>query len=60
MKDAILKILKAETHVEGRYIGGGDEPAIIVLTNSDDQDKDIFLNSLADEIVKEIEKSKKA
>lgn len=59
MKEAILKILKEETSVEGRYIGGGDEPAIIVFTRGDDCDKDIFLDGIADEIVKEIEKSQK-
>ncbi len=54
MKKAILKILNANTHTEGRYIGGGDEPQIIVFTNSDDCEKEKFLSQIADDIIKEI------
>lgn len=47
----IFETLMKLTHVEGRYIGGGDEPQIIVFTNSEDCDKESFLKSLAAEIL---------
>jgi hypothetical protein len=50
MKDKILKYLLENTDVEGRYIGGGDEPQIIVFKWSDDTDKEVFLSQIAEDI----------
>lgn len=50
MKDKILKYLLENTDVEGRYIGGGDEPQIIVFKCSDDMDKKVFLSQIAEDI----------
>ena len=38
------------TDVEGRYIGGGDEPQIIIFKWSEDTDKEVFLTQIATEI----------
>jgi hypothetical protein len=51
MKEAILKVLLENTDTEGRYIGGGEEPVIIVFKHSEDQDRKEFLFRIADEIV---------
>ena len=51
MKEAILKVLLENTDTEGRYIGGGDEPVLIVFKYSEDCDKESFLSQIADEIV---------
>ncbi len=56
MKEVILKILLSNTEMEGRYVGGGDEPSIIVFKFSEDCDKEGFLSQIADEIVSELEK----
>jgi hypothetical protein len=53
MKEKILEILKQNTHIELKYLGGEDEP-IIVVNNSnglEESDKDWFLGQIADEIV---------
>ncbi len=55
MKEAILKVLMNNTDTEGRYIGGGDEPIILVFNDSADCDKETYLSQIADEIVKEIQ-----
>lgn len=51
MKEAILKVLLENTNTEGRYVGGGDEPTIIVFKYSEDCDKESFLSKIADEII---------
>ena len=56
MKEAILKVLLENTDTEGRYIGGGDEPIIIMFKNSEDCDKESFLSQIGDEIVSALEK----
>lgn len=50
MKEKILKYLQENTDVEGRYIGGGDEPQIIVFKWSEDVDKEVFLSQIANDI----------
>lgn len=50
MKEKILKYLLENTDVEGRYIGGGDEPQIIVFKWSEDTDKEVFLSQVAEDI----------
>lgn len=45
MRDLILNVLLNNTEVEGRYIGGGPEPNIIVFKDSEDQDKEDILRS---------------
>ncbi len=54
LKEKIAKILKDSTDTEGRYTGGGDEPSIIVFTNSEDSDHDSFVNMIAEQIANEI------
>lgn len=54
MKEKILKILLENTDTEGRYIGGGEEPSIIVFKNSEDCDKEKFLSQIAEEIANEL------
>ncbi len=56
MKEAILKILLENTKTEGRYIGGGEEPVIIVFKDSEDRNKEEYLSQIADEIVASIGK----
>ena len=56
LKQSILKVLEENTQIEGRYIGGGEEPAIIVFKHSEDQDKTRFLSQIVDEILKAIKK----
>lgn len=56
MKDKILQILLENTHTESRYVGGGDEPSIIVFKDSEDYDKETYLNRIAHEIAKALEK----
>jgi hypothetical protein len=46
----ILKVLMDNTDTEGRYIGGGEEPVIIMFKNSEDCNKEIFLTQIANEI----------
>lgn len=46
----ILKLLLEITHVEGRYTGGGDEPDIIVFTDSEDYVREEFLLEVANKI----------
>lgn len=58
MKEAILKVLLENTDTEGRYVGGFDEPIIIMFKNSEDSDKKIFLSQIANEIVSALEKNK--
>jgi hypothetical protein len=50
MKEKILKYLLENTDVEGRYVGGGDEPQIIVFKWSEDIDKEVFLSQVADDL----------
>ena len=50
MKEIILKFLLENTEVEGRYIGGGDEPQIIVFPESDGWQRESFLNSIAEQL----------
>jgi hypothetical protein len=50
MKEKILKYLLENTNVEGRYIGGGDEPQIIVFKYSEDEYKEAFLSEIAADI----------
>lgn len=47
----VFNILKNKTQVEGRYIGGGDEPQIISFIDSEGCDHDSFIRSIAVEIV---------
>lgn len=47
MKEIILKFLLENTEVEGRYIGGGDEPQIVVFPESEDWQREDFCNSMA-------------
>jgi len=50
MKEIILKFLLENTEVEGRYIGGGDEPQIVVFPESEDWQKEDFCNSMAERL----------
>jgi hypothetical protein len=49
-KDIILKFLLENTEVEGRYIGGGDEPQIITFPESEDCDVNGFLTVMAERL----------
>lgn len=51
MKEKILAYLMENTIIENRYIGGGDEPSIIVFKDSDWSDKETYLSEIADELV---------
>lgn len=55
MREKILEILMYHTDYERRYIGGGDEPTIIVFDNSEDCSKERYLKSIAEEIATELE-----
>lgn len=50
MKEIILKFLLENTEVEGRYIGGGDEPQIVVFPESEDWQREDFLNTIAERL----------
>ncbi len=56
MKKEILKVLSDNTETELRYVGGGNEPEIIVFTDSEDYNKEDFLSKIADEIVTALDK----
>lgn len=56
-KEKILNYLLENTHVEGRYTGGGDEPQIIVFKWSDDVDKEVFLSQFADDLARAVEET---
>lgn len=59
MKDLILNILMEKTYTEFRYVGGGDEPEIIVFKFSEDINRITFLSQVADEIVVALNKIQK-
>ena len=50
MKEIILNFLLENTEVEGRYIGGGDEPQIVVFTESEDWQREDFLKTIAERL----------
>jgi hypothetical protein len=50
MKEIILQFLLENTEVEGRYIGGGEEPQIITFPESEDWDKNDFCNTLSERL----------
>ena len=54
MKAEILKLLIDSTHYENRYIGGGEEPRIIVFDDCDDENKEQYLSYVADKIINSI------
>ena len=54
MKETILRILLENTDIEGRYVGGGEEPAVIIFPDSENCDKENYLSAIADEIVNAI------
>jgi hypothetical protein len=58
MKEQILKILLENTETEGRYIGGGDEPIIIVFKDSEDCNRESYLSNITDQIVNSLDNKK--
>ncbi len=50
MKDIIKKFLLENTQVEGRYVGGGEEPQIVVFPVSEDWDREDFCNTMAERL----------
>ena len=58
MKQKIKEFLNSITHTEGRYTGGGDNPHIIVFDDSEECDKDFFIDDIASQIEELLSKEK--
>jgi hypothetical protein len=50
MKEIILQFLLENTDVEGRYVGGGEEPQLIVFPESEDCNVNGFLTIMAERL----------
>jgi uncharacterized protein YpmB len=58
-KSAIFQKLLEKAQVVSLYKGGGDESQIIVFRDSEDRNLLLFIESLSNEIVQEIQKAKR-
>lgn len=57
MKELILNFLLSKTDTVGIYNGGGEEPTVVYFSESEEWEKNSFLDTISEELA-EIIKSK--